>query len=176
MLPHYTIQVTGLDEQIARLARTDKEVKKELKRALGSGLKVVRSEVLPHVPSYSGLTKRSFKSSIKPVNGYFQGRFYNKHKFYLRMIDVGRSAGAPMPGGGGIPEKLSAWVIEKLNPAASEVRNTIFMVARAIGRRGIEGKNIMGPAWERSRERVITAFQLGVKRITEMLSNRSNGA
>ena len=175
MLPQIEIKAEGLDRQLAKLALADPEVKKMLKRALGSGLRVVRSEVLPHVPVYSGRLKAAFRSSVRPRNGFWQGRFYNRHSFYLRMVDGGRTPGAPMPGNRGIPERLTSWVIDKFGPAASELRNVVFNVARAIGRKGIKGRPIIEPAWLRSKGRVLQLFSQGVKQITEMLSNRNGG-
>lgn len=169
------VKAEGLNRQMAKLAMADAEVKKMMKKSLGSGLKVVRSEVLPHVPVYSGRLKGSFRSSVKPHNGFWQGRFYNRHSFYLRMVDAGRTAGAPMPFSQGIPERLTAWVIDKFSPAASELRNVVFNVARAIGRKGIKGRPIMEPAWLRSKARVLQVFANGVRAITEMLSNRGGG-
>lgn len=175
MLPGYEIKAEGLDSQLAKLVMTDPEVKKMFKRNLGRSLRVVRSEVLPRVPVYSGRLKGSFRSTMRPINGFWQGRFYSRHSFYLRMVDQGRTAGAPMPSDRGIPERLTAWVIDKIGPAASELRNVVYNVARAIGRRGIPGRPIMEPAWERSKGRVIQTFAEGVREIVTMLSNRSRG-
>ncbi len=59
---------------------------------------------------------------------------------YSGVIEGGRRAGARQPP---LPA-IQAWVHRKLGVSAAEERSVAFVIARAIGRRGIQGKHVLG--------------------------------
>lgn len=170
-IPTYTVTTQGLNEQINLLDKARPEIFAEIRKGIASSLKVVRSEIQPRTPVFSGRLKRSWRSEIKQVNGYWSGRFYNRHRFYLQVVAQGRQAGRPGPmKKTEYPDSFVEWVKAKMAPAENELRNTLFRVARSISRRGIQARPIVEEGGKASEGRVITAMNEAVKKALEKLA------
>lgn len=175
---HYQIRIEGLDEQVDAFARHDAAAKAELRLAMRTSLSRVRTEVTPNAPTWTGSMKRDWRTSIRGTGSTISGAFYNRKSFFVRMVEGGRAAGArsPMNKKSGdasmpFPEKLVWWVQQKLSPAASDLRNVTFWVARSIGRKGIKERPFVAPAWKRVEGWVQARFEVAVSTITDLLSN-----
>jgi len=173
-IPTYTTQINGLNEQISLLAKAKPEIFAEIRKGITSSLKVVRSEIQPKTPVFSGRLKRNWRTEIKMVNGYWTGRFYNRHRFFLQVVAQGRAAGKPGPmyKGKEYPESFVNWVQAKMAPAAEDLKNTLFRVARAISRRGIGARPIVEQGAKASEARVVIAMNEAVKKALEKLAYR----
>lgn len=167
-----TVTVKGLNEQIAKLAQSDKEVKKELKKGIGQGLKAVKSEVNPRIPSFSGRTLKGFRSSIRQAKGgmWWEGKYYNRHPFYLRMVQKGRGPGkAPYY----FPERLVAWVAARTGATGSELRARVVGFLKSIEASGTQGYGeIMQDALDKTRGPIEMYFWQAVQRIVALLEVR----
>lgn len=170
-IPTYTVTTVGINEQISLLDKARPEIFAEIRKGIASGLKIVRSEITPLTPVFSGRLKRSWRSEIKQVNGYWTGRFYNRHRFYVQVVTQGRQAGQPGPmKKGEYPESFVEWVKAKMSPAENELRNVLFRVARSISRRGIQPRPIVEEGSKASEGRVITAMNAAVQKALEKLA------
>lgn len=171
-IPTYTVTTVGIDEQIKLLDKAKPEIFAEIRKGIASGLRIVRSEISPLTPVFSGRLKRNWRSEIKQVNGYWTGRFYSRHRFFLQVVVQGRQAGQPGPmyKKTDYPETFVQWVQAKMNPAQEELRNVLFRVARSIGSRGIRPRPIVEEGAKASEGRVITAMNEAVKKALEKLA------
>lgn len=161
----------ALTDQIRALAQTDKVVRREVLKGLGKGLKIVRSAVVPRIPRWSGQTVRGFRSKVRQRDGYWTGRFYNQHPFWLRMVQEGRGAGrAPWT----LPERLVAWVAQKSGATGSDLRQHLGRVLRYLERTGTQQAqgDIMGEAAEQTRPAVVEAFHAGCEAVVRHLAMR----
>lgn len=75
---------------------------------------------------------------------------------YARPVEEGRRPGR-MPGAG-----LTDWVRQKTGLQGKALDRTTFVIARAIGRRGIPPQPYMAPAAEAKRSRVIELVRASV--------------
>jgi len=77
---------------------------------------------------------------------------------YSEVMERGRHAGAQMPP----PDALASWVATKLGPDVSP-----FVVARAIGRKGITGHEMLRRGIDETRPAWVGVIRLSVRRMTE---------
>lgn len=176
-IPTYTTQIIGLNEQINLLAKSKPEVFAEIRKGIASSLKLVRSEIQPKTPVFSGRLKRNWRTEIKQVNGYWTGRFYNRHRFFLQVVAQGRTPGKPGPmyKKKEYPESFVNWVQAKMAPAADELQNTLYRVARSISRKGIRARPIVEEGGKASEARVIRAMMDAAARALEKMAYRGRG-
>lgn len=163
-----------MDQQIAKLAQSDAEVRKELKRGINRGLKLVRSEVTPKIPSWSGRTVKGFRSKVRQAKGglWWEGKFYNKNPFYLRLVQEGRKGGkAPY----NLPERFTAWVAEKTGATGSELNKAVFGLLRSISVKGTSQAqgDIMGEAKNKLEPVIVKEFMNAMNRIVTLLEVRN---
>jgi hypothetical protein len=172
--PRVTVEIKGLDRQLAALAQTDKKVMRELRAGLGRGLKMVKSEVVPKVPVWSGRTVKGFRSTIKTAKGqnFLTGRFYNKGAFYLRMVQEGRGPGkAPWQ----LPGRFVAWVADKTGESGAALTSTVFRLLHSIqmsGTKQAQG-DLMGEALKAAEPGIVAQFRAAVDKILRELEVKS---
>lgn len=98
---------------------------------------------------------------------------------YVAVINDGRRPGQPMPP----PEALELWVRRKIQWStrkgprggrrrltAAEARSIAFVIARAIGRRGIEGKHFYEEALAANQDQIRSFFELAGLKISMRLT------
>lgn len=167
------IEVKGLDRQLAKLAQADPQIRKELRAGLGRSIKLIKSEVVPKVPRWSGRTVRGFRSTIKVERdgNFLVGKFYNRSSFWLRLVQEGRKPGkAPWY----LPERFVAWVASVSGETGSKLKEAVFRVLHAIqssGTKQAQG-DIMGEALKATEPEVQRTFAAAVERVVKMLEVR----
>lgn len=168
--PRVTVEIKGLDKQLAALAQTDKKVMRELRAGLGKGLKMVKSEVVPKIPVWSGRTVKGFRSTIKTAKGgnFLIGRFYNKGAFYLRMVQEGRGPGkAPWQ----LPGRFVAWVADKTGESGKGLTSAVYRLLFSIQSSGTKQArgDIMGEALKATEPGIVAMFRAAVEKIVKGL-------
>lgn len=113
-------------------------------------------------PEASGRTASRITSDINGVTlQNLNGRVYSPDK-YFRVLEYGRRPGAKMPPN----DVIFDWIGHKdINPYDSDglpqmisERKLVFLIRRAIGRRGIPALHIMRNTLERSKGHFSTTF------------------
>lgn len=171
--PTLTIEAKGLDKQLAKLAQTDKIVKRELRSGLGRSIKLVKSEVTPKIPVWSGRTVNGFRSKItvQKDGSYLVGKFYNKNPFWLRLVQEGRKGGkAPW----NLPERFTAWVADKTGATGSELTATVYRMLHVMQRSGTQQAqgDIVGKAVKSLEGEIQRTFALAIQKIVKLLEVR----
>ena len=87
----------------------------------------------------SGTYKRSWRAG--PVRG--GARVYND-RTYASVIELGRRPGAKMPPGN--PDVIGHWARRRLGLTEREAKSVSFVIRRAIGRRGLLPRRVLGRA------------------------------
>lgn len=182
-LPTITTSMPNLDKQIKMLELSRSEIFKAVKTGIGAGNRVVRSAVAKRTPVFSERAKKTWKSKVESVNGYWAGRVYpdsgdsnpSRSAFWVRIIVSGRKAGkkAPRYKDGIFPRSLVAWVESHISPSPVSLRSTLFRVARSIGRKGIAARPFVAEGIRDSEQRAIKAVDATVKRVLEKLAQKA---
>lgn len=116
---------------------------KEIGPATQRALRRVGAQVIPQVKT------ESLRQGIKAFGRYVAGWTYEvrgtelrirNRTFYAKFVESGRRAGARMPP----VNALIPWVQLILSPPPDRVRSVAFAVARAIARRGIPPRPVVG--------------------------------
>lgn len=183
-IPTITTSMPGLDKQIKMLDRAKPEIFKAVKIGIGAGTRVVRSAVAKRNPVFSERSKKTWKSKVESLNGYWSGRVYpdsgshnpSRSSFWVRIIVSGRAAGkkAPRYKDGIYPKTLVAWVESHLSPSPVNLRSTLFRVARSIGRKGIAGRPFVAEGIRDSEQKAINAVNATVKRVLEKMAREGS--
>ncbi len=82
---------------------------------------------------------------------------------YARAVEDGRAPGK-MPG---TSSGLMEWVKQKTRQTGKELDRTTFLIARAIGRKGIKAQPYMQPAFESQQARIIANVQAAAARAAQ---------
>lgn len=165
----YEVEIVGLQEQLARLAKYDQIADKHMVKAMQQSVTTIESAVKPLVPvGVSGRLRNSIASEVKTeAAGSIVGKVGStlRGEVYPSVMEFGRKPGRMPP-----PSALERWVQLKLGVEPARVRGVAFQVARAIGRRGIKGKFFMKKGFEQSQAKVLQYFNSALTAITEELA------
>lgn len=167
----YEVEIKGLDECVARLGKYDKIADKHLLTAMSQSVITVESAIKPLVPvGVSSRLRNSIASEVKHLSALsIEGKVGStlKGEVYPSVMEFGRKPGKMPP-----PSALERWVQLKMGVAPADVPGVAFLVARAIGRRGIKGKKFMERGWKQSKGKVHQFFVNALHRITNELAGK----
>lgn len=160
-----TLSVTlqGADRLQAGLARAQRDLPRELREAMGDALSLVEQDAGRRLAGYglrrvAGSLHQQVAGSGATVTGTLEAR--RPSAFW---IERGRRPGKQPP-----IQAVRAWAQERGIPA--------FLVARAIGRRGIPPRPFLEPALEANRGRVAALFgKLGARVVARIAGAGSGG-
>jgi len=128
------------------LGKYEKKLKEQFRPTMRAAMETGGRRALAQVQSLSSSQVRPFTGSFSmwwlgqliDWNAY---RVWNSTP-YAAPVEYGRRPGAKPP-----PVRaLEPWVEKVLQVAPNRVRSVAFLVAKAIGRRGIKGRNILEQA------------------------------
>ena len=130
------VAVIGADALAARFANTPARMRLLL-AAMDAHTGLIWGAVVPFTPvGVTSLLRGAWHSEVVATAGSVIGIVGNP-LLYAEVIERGRRPGAPMPP----PDALRTWVERKMGPEVSA-----FVVARSIGRKGIEGRQMLRKA------------------------------
>lgn len=166
----YSIELEGIEEQIAALKRFPVDADERLYQAMQKSVITVRSNILPLVPvGVSARLKNSIGSEVIH-EGYLSivGKIGSslKDEVYPSVMEFGRKPGTMPP-----VDSLIRWVHLKIKPPAEKEYAVAFAIARKIQRQGIKAREFMKEGWEKSRFQVNEFFAKALEQIAEDLSN-----
>jgi hypothetical protein len=166
----YSVTCPKLEEQIAKLKASPEVTQRELTAAMGSSVRALESNVRSAASSIIGVTgnyAHGWRSNVEvqsPTS--IVGRVASTIKsVYPAVIEFGRRPGAKPPPVSALVE----WVKVKLGATEQTARNVAFLVARAIGRRGLKPRKVLFGAWEDTRATFTRNFEAALKRITDSM-------
>lgn len=155
--------VTGLEQFLARFKGADKIVTEELAKAGKKSGLAVEAGAKKLVPVDTGNLRRSITSTQAPfgttVTPLFTTTLVGTNAPYARAVEFGRGAGTTQPPIG----PIARWLAKKGSDANP------FVVARAIGRRGIAGRPYLTKAFEQLKPKIRQEFQQVPKRVIARL-------
>jgi hypothetical protein len=143
----FAIDLEGFDELDTRLAGFDAAYAALVKPALQDAGNLVRDDARAAVPTDRKLLQNAIvaelQSGAAPLS-VFVGVLKGPALQYAAAVEKGRRPGAPPP-----PTKpIEAWARRKGIDAPA------YVLARAIGRKGIPARPFLAPAWQRNRAAV----------------------
>lgn len=151
------IEVDGTEFSLFadRIAKAPSLLQKELELALQrSGLAVV-TYARPLAPVDRGQLRASITNQVR-----FPEANIGSNLVYAPVMEHGRSAGARMPP----VAAIAAWLGRVGgDPSAA------FVVARAIGRNGIQGKKFLATGLQQARPQITTEFQMAIRRVIQQV-------
>lgn len=165
-----------------RLIRTPQLTEDSLRRTLTSSLLLLEADAKRSAVRDTGRLGGSINYRIDGAYPRLEGRVGPGVR-YGSVVEFGRRAGARMPP----VDALIGWVRRHWLPRGAsiagarfrgrarnaawrgreaELRSAAFVLARAIGRRGIQAQPYMAPSWVRNRVRIQQAFaRIGVRTV-----------
>jgi len=159
----FHVHVTGLEPFLRRFRGADKIVTEELAKAGKKSGLAVEAAAKKIVPFDTRHLKRSITSTQAPfgttVTPLFSTTLVGTNVPYARAVEFGRGAGTTPPP----VAPIARWLAKKnsdLNP---------YAVARAIGKRGIEGRPYLTKAFEDLKPKIRQEFQQVPKRVIARL-------
>ncbi len=180
------VQIVGLDEQLKRLGDFGPLLNRHLERGMKKAVIYTASKVVPLVPvGVSGRLRNSIGSEVTvEAIGSVVGKVGSslKDEEYPAVMEFGRTPGARMPP----PEALVRWVHLKglagtysikshrrqggKARQADEDLQVAFVVARSIGRKGIQGRRYMQHGLEAARPNIAKFFKLEMDELVKELA------
>lgn len=138
-------------------------VLREVQKAIETTAKVAQRTAKGEVPRDTGALGRAIALETQPLQAKV---FINRPVVFALVMELGRRKGAPMPP----PAKLSAWARRHGIPTD---RGTLFVLARAIGRRGIKGRFFMRAGRRVAKQRIDVEIQRAGRRVDAEWRKRS---
>lgn len=169
MIKYELVTPKELNDAIMSLRQFDRIADKELRRFLTLSGQAMEAAVRPLTPVFQTRLRNSI---VSKVTGSFPnslqakvGSTIAKKEVYPAVMEFGRKPGAKMPP----PSALERWVHLVLKVPTERARGVAFVVARAIGRRGIKGKKFMQKGFEQSKPKMLIYFEQALNRIVEAI-------
>lgn len=153
-------------EQAELFNRYDEISERHLRDALDGSLRGIQGLTRINMPvGVSGNARNSIDVEVKSLGGNVEGRVFSNIRSpypYPLVIEFGRKPGRMPP-----PSALRLWVRRVINPPDRLINGVAYLVARAIGRKGIKGRYPLKKAVESSRVRVGMFFREALDRIAK---------
>jgi hypothetical protein len=183
----YDISVIGLEELIKKLKGFEQKFNAHLVRGMEKATIYTVSKITPNVPvGVSARLKNSIGSEVTVEGiGSVVGRVGSslKNEEYPAVMEFGRTPGARMPP----PEALVRWVHVKglagvysrkthrrlggKKKIADEDMAAAWMIARAIGQKGIKGRHYMKKGFDAAKPKIPKFFKDEMDALMEELAN-----
>ena len=158
-------------KQIALFDQYEKIADKHLTQAMQGSLIGIQGLARSNAPVFRGQLQNSISTSVKSVGPNIEGRVFSTIRSpyaYPLVMEFGRRPGKMPP-----PSALRRWVQLVIKPPGELVDGLAYIVARAIGRRGIKGRFFMKKAIESSKVRIGMLFREAVDRISKDMEVKS---
>lgn len=180
------VSIIGLEEQLKKIGNFGPLLNKHLVRGMEKTTTFTVSKIVPGVPvGVSARLKNSIGSEVKTEGiGSVVGKVGSslKDEEYPAVMEFGRRPGAKMPP----PDALVRWVHVKglagtysikshrrqggKKRQADEDLAVAWMIARAIGRKGIQGRSYMKKGLEKAKPSVPKFFKFEMDELMKELS------
>lgn len=169
-MPAIAIQIKGLAQLRKQIKKYPKIANKHYRRAMLKSVTTIEGKAKPLTPVFRGRLRQSIVSGVRGTGIELTGVVGSslKNEVYPAVMEFGRKPNSKAP-----PAKaLERWVWLTLKPPKKMVAGIAFVIARAIGKRGIVGKFFLHKAWNRSQRQVYRNFSRALANITEELAKK----
>ena len=157
MTDNFDIKVEGLEELQAAFARSPQVAEKHSKKAMYKSVTTIEAAWKPNIPrGATGGYKSSIFYKVEGSGPNITGRVGSNIRSpfpYPLVVEYGRKAGKMPPS-----SALERWVHLVLKVPTDRAKGVAFLVARAIGKRGIKARPILTNAYKKSEPKVIGFF------------------
>jgi hypothetical protein len=151
-------EVKGATELQQDLLQAQRDVPKRTRDAMETSLLLIERDARAAVPQDTRALMGSISSTIASRAGALEGTV-GPSKRYGYFVEYGRRPGKMPP-----LQAIEGWARRHgLNP---------FLVARAIGRRGVKARPFMLPALEKNEKRIFDLFAQAGARIAARIAGR----
>ena len=152
-----SVKAKGLDELRRRFADSPRVVEKHSHPAMQSSVDLVQRNVAPLTPSSSGTLRGSLEGQVRGTGTDIKGLVKpGKFQTYFAVQEYGRKS-----------KKFP-----NINSIAARMgldKNSAYLVARAIARRGTTGYKYMQRGWDKSHKGVNRYFREAIHKIAREL-------
>lgn len=157
MTDNLEVKIEGLEELQAAFKRAPQTTEKHAKKAMYKSVTTIEAAWKPNIPrGATGGYKSSIFSKVEGSGPNIIGRVGSNIKKpfpYPLVVEHGRKPGKMPP-----PSALERWVHLVLKVPTDRAKGVAFLVARAIGKRGIKARPILTQAFEKSHSKIIGFF------------------
>jgi hypothetical protein len=169
-MPSYEIEIKGLKELRQRIKQYPKIGGKHYRKAMQKSVVLIQKGVRPLTPVFTGRLRDSIEWEIRGTGVNLVGVVGStlKKEIYPSVMEFGRKKGAKMPP----PKKLERWVQLVLKVPKNEIKGIAFVVARAIGKRGIKGKRFMQKGYNKAKSKVNKNFKKALNDVVRELAGK----
>ncbi len=167
----YTVEMEGAEEFVRMLKHSPQVAKKHFKNAMRKSVSTIELNVKDEAPT--GVSARlagSIASEVKGVGSNIIGEVGStlKDEEYPAVMEFGRKAGAKMPP----PSALERWVHIVLKVPNKHAKGVAYIVARAIGKKGIEGKRYFEKGFNKSKSQIDRNFGQALDYVMREMSKK----
>jgi hypothetical protein len=158
----YEVTIAGLSQQTALLQQYPEIATQELQQAMQLGTLAIVREVRPLAPVYRGALRQSLVSTVvNEGNLSIVGRVGSNlsGEVYPAVMEFGRAPGRMPP-----VEALREWAGRVLGD-----EGLAYVVARAIGARGIRGRAFLRTGFSNAAQQVIGYFNQALDNIVRRI-------
>jgi len=153
------VKVEGLEELQKALQKFPKEFERAAKEALGPGLAMLESGVKVGSPVDTGALRSSIGSQVvKGPGSTIIGKVGSSLEYAPYALEYGRKPGRMPP----------SWALEEW-AGRHGMSGMGFVIARAIGARGLPAKRILSKTLEEKKDRVVKMFEQGISKALKRL-------
>lgn len=150
-----TIDASEIGAFADDLEKVDALIEHHLRVAMQAALDVVETNVAARTPVNTGVLRAAYGTSVNVRGqGVVRGTL-NNPMIYGLPVERGRRPGQTAPP----REAIELWVKRKLGLQGKEAQSAAFLIARAIGRRGIPAVNMVQEGIEASERTVFGLFE-----------------
>ncbi len=148
-----SVDVTEVMEQAARFSDGAEIIADEMNIAMGTSLDLAKEQIVVQTPVNVGLLRGSVDKQIFGAPPNFRGEVFTP-LLYGIVVERGRAAGATAPPIAPImlwvrrKQIVFTRVLKSGKTVPLSIESTAFLIARAIGRRGIKGKFMFEKGFE----------------------------
>jgi len=151
--------VEGLEELQEALKQYPREWPMIARAAMGPGLAMMSSEARMQAPVDTGASRASIGSQIIMGSGSeIIGKVGSGLEYAPYSLEYGRGPGKMPP-----VAKIEEWAVRHGMPGAG------FVIARAIGARGIKAPKVFTKTLEATKDRVVKLFEQGIENALKRL-------
>lgn len=147
------INLSEIDAFADKLYEFEGAVQAEQIYAMEAGISVLEQAITVRTPVNFGTARQAWTHQITGTPANLLGEVFNPLEYAL-PLELGRRPGKQPP-----TSAIELWVTRKLGLSGSEARNTAYLIARAIGRRGTQGAFMLRDGWAEAEPIIIRLFE-----------------
>lgn len=171
-----SIDVTEIIEQAARFSGSAEIIADEMDIAMDVSLDLIEEQVIVRTPVNLGHLRGSIDKTIYGEPPSFRGEVFTP-LLYGIVVERGRRAGAKAPPIAPImlwvrrKQIVFTRVLKSGKTVPLSIESTAFLIARAIGRRGIKGKFMFEKGFEAALPYILRTWERLPEKIVARLSD-----